>query len=530
MADAPPRLARSAGLIGIATMTSRVLGLVREQVLAFYFGAGDAMDAFNVAYRVPNLVRDLFAEGAMSAAFVPTFAQRLVKSTREEAWRLANSVVNALLLVTGVLVVAGIVFAVPLLHVFAGDYTEVPGKFALTVQLTRLMVPFLTLVALAAVFMGALNALGHFFIPALSPAMFNVGTIVCAVAFVPLAPRFGIHPIVVIAIGTLVGGLGQLLIQLPALVREGYRYRPVLDTKDEGLRRILVLMVPGTIGLAATQINVFVNTMLATDQGTGAVSWLNYAFRLMYLPIGLFGVSIATAATPAMSRLAQAENYSGMRATIAHALGLMLTLNVPATLGLIALATPVISVIFEHGNFSAVDTAATAAALRWYAVGLVGYSVVRIVSPTFYALGRSRVPVTVSVVSVLINVVLNVALVRVMGYRGLALGTSLAALVNAAAQLVLLRGAIGGIEGRRVSLTFAKVLLASVLMAAAAWVSERWLHNVLPDASLISQMIRVAVAIVVALAVLTLAATVLRVPEFLESRDMVIGRLRRLTR
>jgi putative peptidoglycan lipid II flippase len=530
MADASPRLARSAGLIGIATMTSRVLGLVREQVLAFYFGAGDAMDAFNVAYRVPNLVRDLFAEGAMSAAFVPTFAQRLAKSSRDHAWRLANSVVNALLIVTGLLVVAGIVSAVPLLHVFAGDYAEVPGKFALTVQLARIMMPFLTLVALAAVFMGALNALGHFFVPALSPAMFNVGTIVCAVAFVPLAPQLGIPPIVVIAIGTLVGGFGQLLIQLPPFLREGYRYRPVLDTKDEGLQRILVLMVPGTIGLAATQINVFVNTMLATDQGTGAVSWLNYAFRLMYLPIGLFGVSIATAATPAVSRLALAEDHRGMRATIAHALGLMLMLNVPATLGLIALATPIIAVIFEHGNFSAADTAATAAALRWYAIGLVGYSVVRIVSPTFYALGRSRVPVTVSVVSVLINVVLNVTLVRIMGYRGLALGTALAALINAATQLALLRGAIGGIEGRRVSVTLAKVLLASILMAAAAWGSERFLHTLLPDASLISQVIRVAVAIVVALAVLTLAATVLRVPEFVETRDMVIGRLRRLPR
>jgi putative peptidoglycan lipid II flippase len=530
MADASPRLARSAGVIGIATMTSRVLGLVREQVLAFYFGAGDAMDAFNVAYRVPNLVRDLFAEGAMSAAFIPTFAKRLASGSRESSWLLANSVINVLLLVTGAIVIAGIVFAEPLLRAFAGDYAEVPGKFELTVELTRIMVPFLTLVALAAVLMGMLNALGHFFVPALSPAMFNVGTIVCALAFIPFAPQLGVAPIVIVAIGTIVGGLGQLLIQLPPLGREGYRYRPTLDTRDEGLRRILLLMVPGTVGLAATQINVFVNTMLATDQGTGAVSWLNYAFRLMYLPIGLFGVSIATAATPAMSRLAHDEDYPRMRSTIANALGLMMMLNVPATLGLIALASPIIALIFERGSFTSEDTAATAAALRWYAVGLVGYSVVRIVSPTFYALGKARVPVTVSVVSVFINVALNLALVRVMGYRGLALGTSLAALINAATQLVLLRRAMGGIEGRRVIVTLAKVVVASAAMAAAAWATDLWMMQLLPGSAFVMQAARVAASIAVALVVLAAASTLLRVREFEEARDMVLGRLRRMLR
>jgi putative peptidoglycan lipid II flippase len=479
---------------------------------------------------VPNFVRDLFAEGAMSAAFVPTFTQRLAAGSRDSAWRLANSVVNALILVTGVLVIAAIVFADPLLRLVAEGLTEIPGKFELTVKLTRIMVPFLTLVALAAAFMGMANALGHFFIPALSPAMFNVGTIVCAVALVPLAPMLGFEPIVAIAIGTIVGGIGQFVIQWPPLAREGYRYQPILDTRDEGLRRILVLMVPATIGLAATQINVFVNTMLATDQGTGAVSWLNYAFRLMYLPIGLFGVSIATAATPAISRLAHEQDHARMRSTIAHALGLMMMLNVPAMLGLIALAEPIIALIFEHGSFTAADTAATADALRWYAVGLVGYSVVRIVSPTFYALGRSRVPVAASVVSVLVNVALNLALVRVMGYRGLALGTSLAALVNAAAQLLLLRRALGGIEGRRVTTTFLKVLVAAMVMAAAGWAVERALQPALPDGSVASQALRVALSIAVALAVLAASATVLRVREFEEARDMVRGRLRRFIR
>jgi putative peptidoglycan lipid II flippase len=510
-------------------MASRVLGLVRDQVLAYYFGAGYAMDAFLVAFRIPNLVRDLFAEGAMSAAFVPTFTKRLAAEGRESAWRLANSVINALVVVTGVLVLLAVVFAEPLLRPFAGGFTDTPGKFELTVQLTRVMMPFLTLVGLAAALMGMLNALGHFFIPALSPAMFNVGTIVCALTLVPLAPQLGIEPIFAIAVGTIVGGLGQLLLQCPPLAREGFHYAPSLDRKDPGLRQILILMGPGTIGLAATQVNLLVNTMLATNED-GAVSWLNYAFRLMYLPIGLFGVSIATAATPAMSRLAHDQDYPRMRATIAHALGLMLMLNVPATLGLIALAVPIITLIFEHGIFTAADTAATAAALRWYAVGLVGYSVVRIVSPTFYALGKSRIPVAVSVISVLLNVALNLILVRTMGYRGLALGTSLAALLNAGVQLILLRRELGGIEGRRVTVTLVKIIVASVVMAATAWASDVWLVQLFPDSSLPTQGLRVAGSILIAVIVLALTATMLRIHEFEEARDMIVGRLRRMTR
>lgn len=510
-------------------MTSRVLGLLRDQVLAFYFGAGYAMDAFLVAFRIPNLVRDLFAEGAMSAAFVPTFTKRLAAEGRDSAWRLANSVINALILATVALVLLGIVFAEPLLRPFAEGYTDTPGKFELTVQLTRVMMPFLTLVGLAAALMGMLNALGHFFVPALSPAMFNVGTIVCALLFVPLAPRFGIEPIFAIAIGTIVGGLGQLLLQWPPLAREGFCYTPTLDLKDPGLRQILILMGPGTIGLAATQINLLVNTMLATSED-GAVSWLNYAFRLMYLPIGLFGVSIATAATPAMSRLAHDQDYPRLRETIAHALGLMLMLNVPAMLGLIALAVPILALIFEHGIFTAADTAATAAALRWYAVGLVGYSVVRIVSQTFYALGKSRIPVAVSVVSVLLNVVLNILLVRTMGYRGLAFGTSLAALFNAGTQLLLLRRELGGIEGRRVTVTLVKIVIASLVMAAAAWATDVWLVQLFPGTTIAIQGLRVAGSILVALVVLALAATVLRIHEFEEARDMVLNRFRRMAR
>jgi putative peptidoglycan lipid II flippase len=525
--DSQPRLARSAGVFGLATITSRILGLVREQVMAYYFGAGDANDAFRVASRIPNLVRDLFAEGAMSAAFVPTYTRTLTLEGRERSWHLANSVINALLIVTGIIVVIGVVFAEPLVRFYAANFANVPGKLELTIHLARIVTPFLTLVAVAAVLMGMLNSLGHFFVPALSPAMFNVATIVMVVAMVPLAPRLGVEPITIVAIATLVGGIGQLAIQWPPLRKEGFRYRPVLDFRDEGLRRALLLMGPGTIGMAATQINVFVNTQLATGQGTGAVSWLEFAFRLMYLPIGLFGVSIGTAATPAISRLVAEKDFARIRSTLAHGLGLMFFLNLPATVGLIILAHPIIAVIFERGQFTSADTIATAAALQLYAIGLIGYSVVRIISPTFYALGHSRVPVMVSAFSVLVNIIVSVSLVRMMGYRGLALGTSITAIVNAGIQLFLLRREIHGIEGPRIAASFVRVILASAVMGVVAWAIQRTMTDIMPGAGLTPQVIRLGTTISIALVTLAAMAQVLRIQEFAEARDLVVGKLKR---
>jgi putative peptidoglycan lipid II flippase len=523
-------LARSAASAGAATLTSRILGVVREQVLAALFGAGNAMDAYNVAYRIPNLVRDLFAEGAMSSAFVPMFTRHLTTSGKESAWRLGNHVINALIVITVALVVLGIIFAEPIVRAFAGAYASVPGKLELTVYLTRIMLPFLTFVALAAALMGMLNSLHRFFIPALSPAMYNVATIACAFALVPLMPAFGLPAIAGIAIGSLLGGVAQLALQWPALRREGFRYRPALDWHDESLRRVLVLMGPGTIGLAATQVNVFVNTVLATGEGTGAVSWLNYAFRLMYLPIGLFGVSIGTATLPAVSRQVAQNDEAGARRTIADGLSLMTMLNVPATIGLILLATPIVRVIFERNAFTPADTAATAAALQFYALGLLGYSVVRIASPTFYALGQNRTPVIVSVATVLVNAGLNIVLVRTMGYQGLALGTSIAAIFNAVTLMILLRRRLHGIEGGRVFHSFIRIAAASALMGVAVFATDRALLIWLPGDGLVVQIVRVAATIGVALAVLAGAAHVLHVREFREGMALVTRRLARRPR
>jgi putative peptidoglycan lipid II flippase len=517
--SAGARLARSAGLTGAATLASRILGLARDQVLAAMFGAGNDMDAFIVAFRIPNLVRDLFAEGAMSAAFVPTFTRHLTRHGKPDAWRLGNNVVNALLLITGIAVLAGIVFARPIVTMYAGSFAAVPGKLELTIRLTRIMLPFLAMVAVAAAMMGMLNSLHHYFVPALAPAMFNVATIACAFALVPLMHAIGLPRITAIAIAALVGGAGQVALQWRPLRREGFSYRPFLNWQDPGLRQVLLLMGPGTIGLAATQVNIFVNTLLATSQGTGAVSWLTYAFRLMYLPIGLFGVSIGTAVLPAVSRHAAIDDVDGVRATVSRGIAMMLMLNIPATFGLLALATPIVRLLFERGHFLPSDTMQTAAALRFYALGLVGYSTVRIASPTFYALRRSRVPVAVSVCTIVVNVALSVWLVRAMGFRGLALGTSIAALANGLLLAGLLHRALDGIDARRLAIVLLKTVAAGGAMTAVTLAVQTALQTALPGEHASVQAARLAASIGLGLVALAGCARLLRIREFEDVMD-----------
>ena len=524
------RLAHSAALAGTATLTSRVLGLARDQVLAALFGAGNEMDAFVVAFRIPNLVRDLFAEGAMSASFVPTFTRRLARDGRAGAWHLGNSVLNALLLATGATVVLMFVMARPLVGAYAGGFAAVPGKLELTVLLTRVVLPFLSMTAVAAAVMGMLNSLGYYFVPALSPSAFNVATIACALILPPFLPRIGLPAIAAIAIAALLGGIGQIAVQWPALRREGFRYQPVLDWRHSGLHEVLLLMGPGTIGLAATQINLLVGTLIATSLGTGAVSWLQYAFRLMYLPIGLFGVSIATALLPAVSHHAAVDDAPSIRGAVTRGLGLMLVVNVPATVALIVLAREIVRLLFEHGQFTAVDTVATAAALRCFAIGLVGYSATRIVSPVFYALGRSRIPIALSTASIALNVLLSVSLSGSLGFRGLAVATSVAALVNGAASFVVLRRQVGALDEGALAATLVKTAAASLLMAAAVQLTVQWMSAIAPGSGTIPQAGRLGVEIGTGLVALAAASKLFRIREVDEVLAGLFGRVQKLLR
>ncbi len=508
----------------MATLTSRVLGLVREQVLASTFGAGNEMDAFLVAFRIPNFVRDLFAEGAMSAAFVPTFTRHLTQQGKASAWRLSNSVLNALLIATGALVLLGMAFARPIVAAYAPDFARVPGKIELTIRLTHIVLPFLTLAAVAAAAMGMLNSLRHYFVPTLAPATFNVVTILSMLVVAPFALP-GVTAIMVLAVATLVGGVAQVAVQWPALRREGFRYAPTLDVKDAGLRQILALMGPGILGLAATQVNLLVTTQIATSQGPGAVSWLQYAFRLMYLPIGLFGVSIATAVLPAVSRQVASANRPAMSDTVSRGIGMMLAVNIPASIGLMVLAPELVQLLFERGRFQPADTAATAAALRCYAVGLVGYSTARIAAPVFYALGQSRVAVAVSTVTIVLNALLCLLLVSVMGFAGLALATALCAIVNGGALLVLLARRLGPFDVSSMRATLLRSVVASMAMGGVALWTSTAMHRLMPEAHLASEGTRVFAAITAGLVTLLIAGRLLHIREFDQLFDEARRRL-----
>jgi len=523
------RLSRSAGLIGAATFTSRVLGLVRDQMQAHLFGTSLENDAFGIATRIPTLLRDLFAEGAMSAAFVPTFTRSLTEDGKPAAWRLGSQVINALLLATGVLVVLGIIFAKPLATWYAEGFADIPGKLELTVLLTRLNMPFLMLIAVAAAYMGMLNALRRFFMPAVSPAMFNVIFIACAAICYPIFSRIGVPPIMSLTVGMLLGGVAQIVTQWPLLRREGYRHQWILNFRDPGLRQILMLMGPGTLGLAAAQINLLVNTSLAAGE-PGAVSALGYGFRFMYLPVGIFAVSVATAAIPDLARHAARGAHGDMRQTVSWGLRLMLVLSVPACVGLMVLTRPIVELIYFRGHFTVESVGLVVASLFFYAPGIIGYSIVKIASPSFYSLRDARTPVIASVVTVATNLGLNLWLHRFMGFSGLALGTSIAANINAGLLLVLLSRRLGGIEARRILLLFAKVAVASAAMGVAAFYGEAWLHAALPEKLaglvLLPRLLRVAGGIGAGLVVLTLAARALGIEEFTTALSRVVAKFK----
>jgi len=458
------KIARSAGAVSAAVMCSRLLGLVREQTFAGLFGAGFAYDAFVVAFRVPNLLRDLFGEGALSSAFVTVFTDYQTTKGREETQRLARVVLTFFALFLSLLTLAGIYLAGPIVHLLAPDFALIAGKNELTILLTRIMFPFLVLVSLAAVVMGMLNTRGHFFIPSLSSAFFNLGSIVGGVSLALIFPCFSLPAIAGMAWGTLIGGLLQLLVQLPTLARTGFSYRPVLDLRHPGLLRILRLMIPATIGLSATQINIFINTNFASSCVQGSVSWLNYAFRMVQLPIGIFGVAFSIAAMPVLAEYAAKKEMARLRTTLVSSLVMVFSLTLPATAGLIILARPIVRLLFEHGAFTAFDTAQTASALVWYGCGLFAYSAVKVLVPVFYALDDTKYPVIGSFLAVAANILIISLTIDQFQHRAIALSTSLVMMVNFFFLTLVLHRKLRGFPLDYLLRGLIRVLAATLLM------------------------------------------------------------------
>jgi putative peptidoglycan lipid II flippase len=533
-------VARSAGIISAAVMLSRLLGLVREMVFAYFFGASKsyAMDAYNMAFRIPNLLRDLFAEGALSSAFVKVFSDYLVRKGEAEAFRLSNLIVTALVVVLSVMVVLGLIFTPEIVTVIAPGFKNYPEKFALTVRLTRIMMPFIMFVALAAQAMGVLNARDRFGVPALAASFFNIGSIVGGLAFAMLLtdPKFS-HPvsaildnpidgIVGMAYGVLIGGLLQYLVQWPSLRREGFRYRPMLNFNDPGVRQVLKLMGPAVIGSAAVLVNVFVNSNFASRiPGNGPVAWLQYAFRLMQFPIGVFGVAIGTATLPAISRSAALEQMGEFKRTLAGSIRLALLLTIPSAVGLMVLGRPIIALIYERGGFRQFDTEHTAATLAFYSIGLAGYSLVKILAPAFYALDDARTPMTVSLIAMIVNFMMNWMLVDVLQERGLALSTSVSALLNFALLYLIMRRRIGDIEDSRNAATVAKIMMASAVMAIVCWAISSGIARAFSasKSGFVVKALSVAVSVGTGAVVFYLGALLLGIDE-LKAAASIVGR------
>ena len=508
-------IARAAGTVSIAVFASRVLGLVREQVFAVLFGAGFAYDAFVVAYRIPNLLRELFAEGALSAAFVTVFTHYDQKEGQERAWRVANNVIGLVILVVGGVSLVGILAAPGLVGLMAPDFAKVPGKFELTTLMTRVMCPFLLLISLAALAMGALNSKGKFFLPALASSFFNLGSIGAGVALALAAPALGMHPIVGMAWGTLIGGALQLAVQLPSLFKAGFSPRWVLDFKDEGLRRILFLMLPAVVGLSATQINVFINTFYASTCPEGSISWLNYAYRLMSFPMGVFGVAISIATLPVVSRHAAAGDMPTLKGTVQSSLSLAWLITVPAALGLIVLAEPIIALLFQHGRFTAFDTGQAAAALKWFAVGLFAYSGVKILVPVFYALHDTRIPVVGSFLTVGANLVIINLTLAPLQHRAIALSSSLSVILNLLFLGAMLYRKVGDFEVGRLLVKLAKVSAAGGVMALGVHWCYQWL-SAAGEAGLGARALNLTAAILAGAGLYSLLIYFLGIPEFQE--------------
>jgi len=465
MSSEKTQVARAAGIVGAATLLSRVMGYLRDMVMSWAFGTGLAADAFYVAYRIPNLLRELLAEGSMSAAFIPVFTETLTKESRESALRLANAVFARLLVILAVLTILGVVFAPLVVKTIAWGFKGDFDKYAATVRLTRIMFPYLLFIGLAALAMGMLNSLRSFLAPAISPVMLNIMTISSVLLSIWLLPE----PIYGVAVGVVLGGLCQFLIQLPGLRKQGMMIRPRFQPSHPGVARVGRLALPIMLSSSVTQVNIFVSTILASFLATGSITYLFYGMRFIHFPLGIFGIAIATAVLPTMSAQAARGETEAFRETLSLGLRLVFFIMFPAMAGLIALRVPIVNLLLEHGQFDRISTAGTAAAILYYSIGLWAFAGVRIVAQAFYSMQDTKTPVKVAALAMAANILLSVILMGPLAHGGLALATSLAAMLNIGLLTLELRKKIGRMDGTRILAALLRIVPASIAMGAIGW-------------------------------------------------------------
>ena len=479
---------RAAGVVSIAVMASRILGLARETAIGYYFSSKVSADAFYLAFRIPNFLRDMFGEGILSKAFITTFIATEAEEGEEAAWNLANRIFNLIFIVLIGITVLGIAFAPVIVDVLARDNFDnsrgwvtqplqhfgFDSKIELAIYLTQLMFPYLLFVSFAAIAMGLLNSKGRFGIPACASAFFNVSSLAIGIGGYYVCPLFDIHPVTGMAFGVIVGGILQFLIQVPSMSRVGFRYRPMLSLRDPRVLQVLHLIGPAVLGVAAVQVNLLTNTFFITSD-SGWLTWISRAYRVMHLPIGIFGVAISTVALPQLARLATAGETEGFRTAISYALRLMLVLTIPAAIGLMALSEPICRLLYEWGMTVEEDTIGTAGILFIYAFGLCGFSTLKIVTDGFYAYKDIRAPVVVSICAVTLNICLNYLFIFrgfFLDPRAVVFSTVLTVTLNCAILLLLLRRKVGGLGLRSVVPLTLKILTASVVMGFLCWLAN----------------------------------------------------------
>ncbi len=512
MAEGDLRFTRRVGLFTVGTLISRVFGVVRESVFACLFGAGLVTDAFNVAFRIPNFLRDLFAESALSAAFVPTFVCRRSSGDERVTWRFAANMFNTILVFITLLVLLGVVFAPVVVKLIAWGFRQTPEKLALTITMTRMMFPLLLFVALAAWAMGILNACGRFFVPASAPAAFNIVSALVPVCLYRLLEVRGVPPILGMALGVTAGALVQFLVQLPQLGRLGFRYQWVLDIRDKDLQEVFRRWLPMIFGLATWQVNFLVNTFLLTFLPEGSVTWVSYAYRIQHLPAGLFGVAIGTVALAEYSGVVAKERQID-RERFGYALKLAGVLTLPAAVLLFVLAVPVVRLVYQHGRFTAQDTILTAQALALYALGVWPAAATRNCASGFYALGDTRTPALVAMLVVSVNIMINVVLMRLIGFRSFPVAASLTQLLNFTLLFYLLNRRQPGLAGWRLVRVLVKTLFAALVAGLVAGLVAAGWERVFGVARVYSQLAEVFIAGGVGVVVYYFVARLLRVAE-----------------
>jgi putative peptidoglycan lipid II flippase len=506
-----PDIARGVRAFTIGTAISRVLGLVRESVFAFLFGAGFSTDAFNAAFRIPNLMRDLFAETALSAAYIPILSEVKQKS-RDEQNKLASNIFLILLIVVGLVVAAGIIFSPVLVRIITYGFGAVPNKLALTSQLTAVMFPFLLFIALAAWAMGYLNTEKEFFVPSVAPAFFNIISIAIPVILYMYFTRRGMDPIFGMAIGVTAGGFMQFLIQIPRLYRSGFRFHLYLNVRDPNIKRIFLLFIPVAFGLAASRINVTVDLFLISFLQERSMTWLNYAFRVMHLPLGLFGIAVGTVALPTISQQVAENRHAEVRETFFDSLKLVLFLTVSSALIIAFLAHPVTRLIYERGRFTAFDTAATAQALILYIVGIPFIAGIRNCAAAFYAYKDTRTPMIASFIAVTVHIIMNLILMRIIGFLAFPLSTTVSSAVNMIILLALLPRKIGIFRITPLLVYLGKLVIAGCGGGVVGLLSSRALMQTL-GTTFLSQVATVAAGGIAGFLILFLACRVLGVRE-----------------